>query len=211
MAPPIFIGGIRRSGTSLLRAIIGSHPHVAFYPYDLSLFTYYHHKYNVVDLRDPCNASQFFEQVESAVDLKDPNPIVCMLEIRQSFYRLPQHEKSVGFALESILRNYAQAFKRPRFGLKIPYQEFVADEIFSQFPDARIVQIVRDPRDISASHAAYDHGAWVKKTYTDDALIRDWLDSSTIAARNLEKYPGHYLVSRYEDLVLNPKATVKLL
>ena len=37
----IFIGGPQRSGTSLLRSIMGSHSDIAFFPYDLKLWTKY--------------------------------------------------------------------------------------------------------------------------------------------------------------------------
>ena len=37
----IVIGGAQRSGTSLLRSIVGSHSKVAMFPYDLRLWTYF--------------------------------------------------------------------------------------------------------------------------------------------------------------------------
>lgn len=205
---PIFIGGIRRSGTSLLRGIIGSHPDVAIYHQDLPLFSYYLDKFRACNLRDSCQASEFWAEIHRAIEFRDPNPPVCLKRIRSAFDQLPDQDKSVGSALECILRDYALAIGRPRFGLKTPYQEFSVDDIFAQFPGAKFVQIIRDPRDSSTSHAAYAHGAWINKIYTEDALIRDWASSSQRASINLDRFPESYLVLRYEDLASNPDATV---
>ncbi|HBL10559.1 MAG TPA: hypothetical protein DD379_03955, partial [Cyanobacteria bacterium UBA11162] len=68
---PIFIGGLHRSGTSLMRAIIGSHPTVAIYQTDLPLWRKFYNRYKDLDLNDPNIREQLIEKIFSDRKLEE--------------------------------------------------------------------------------------------------------------------------------------------
>ena len=65
VAAPIFIGGLTRSGTPLMRAIIGSHPAIAFFPADLPFWREFYVRYAGEDLRDAIVRSRLVDQILS--------------------------------------------------------------------------------------------------------------------------------------------------
>jgi len=70
-----------------------------------------------------------------------------------------------------------------------------------EFPQAKIIHTIRDPRDRYAS---------VRKRFGGDnprlgASTARWLSSINAARRNMQKYPENYLIIRFEDLVSDPE------
>jgi hypothetical protein len=73
------------------------------------------------------------------------------------------------------------------------------------YDDARIVHMVRDPRDRYADALAgrgVGHGGV-------GAAIRHWRESVTLALDHAAAWPDRYLVVRFEDLALDPDATLR--
>lgn len=81
---------------------------------------------------------------------------------------------------------------------KTPAHAFYLREIVSLYPDARVVHVVRDGRDVVRSLLAYQHG-------TADAAhaARQWRDSLAAVAAASPAVP-HLREVRYEDLRADP-------
>ena len=62
---PIFIGGMERSGTSLMRAIIGSHPDVALFEWDLPLWTSIFDRFKKKDLTQVSDLAKLLDEIFS--------------------------------------------------------------------------------------------------------------------------------------------------
>jgi len=58
---PVFIGGMERSGTSMLRAVVGSHPDIAFYEWD---HKFWFHNF-------PARAHEWQKSAQSAANEKN--------------------------------------------------------------------------------------------------------------------------------------------
>jgi len=197
MYNPVFITGTDRSGTSLLFALLASHPNLSMVR-RTNLWRWFYRRYG--DLRDPENFERCLRMMlrykRLAVLKPDPD------RIRQAFW---QGEPSYGRLFALLHAQHAADLGRARWGDKSLHTEHHADSIFHEFPQATIIHMLRDPRDRYAS---------VRKRYTDEtkgigAAMGRWLESTRAARRNLERYPDNYMMLRYETLAQHPKETIR--
>lgn len=135
-ASPIFIVGNGRSGTTLLRMMLCAHPRI-YLTHEASFWTWEEVWPREDDARGYLD---FFVRTFSFRWLKlDPRPLL---------EALPSP-----FAIEDRKALYLAAMKakaaeqgKPRFGDKTPNHSASLARIFEDFPDARVVRMVRDPR-----------------------------------------------------------------
>ena len=107
------------------------------------------------------------------------------------------------FAL--VGRQHAEKAGRARWGDQTAMLERHARGILGAYEDARIVHMIRDPRDRFADALATDgvgHGGV-------GAAIERWLESVALADSHAATWPDRYLVVRYEDLARNPGLTLR--
>ena len=195
---PIFIGGLDRCGKTLLRALLVSHPNIAIPDVGSNYWTFFYGQYG--NLNDPAN----FERCLAAMlrykhaRFIQPDPE----RIRREFWEgQPTYARL--FAL--FHQHYAERENKPRWGDQSGLIERYADQIFRAYPDAKMIHMVRDPRDrYQASLALWPKG----KMRVGGATAR-WLYSVRLARRNLRRYPNRYLVVRYESLVAQPEPTMR--
>lgn len=114
--------------------------------------------------------------------------------------------RSWGDLFGGFMELYAAERGRPRWGYKTPGNELHADAIFGAFPDARLIQMVRDPRDVAVSFRAAGGGTWA---YDPEAHRRDWRASVEAGIAGQERWPGQWMVVRYEDLVADREAVMR--
>jgi hypothetical protein len=145
---PFFIIGSERSGTTLLMAILGHHgrlavPEVAWY---YPRFRAFVHTYG--DLRKAENFRVLI--AEMIFGLKTPffgldlNPATVVDELLAQ-----TRENTFAEAYRVILQRYADAVGKPRWGEKTPHNLYYVGEILEDFPDAKIINLIRDGRDIA--------------------------------------------------------------
>lgn len=201
--PPFaFVVGCDRSGTTLVRALLDSHPDVAvpaesYFPLML--------------LRE----HDRFER-DGAVDadalLGALRPLV-----RWQRWQLPETvvrdqlardaPGTVADAVRSLYAAYAAHHGKSRFADKTPKFVFAIAELADALPDAVFVHLVRDGRDIALSRA--DAG-WRLRNIGTEALR--WVTHVERGRRAGERLaPGRYVELRYEDLVADPEAAARRL
>lgn len=204
----IFVGGAQRSGTSLVRSILGSHSKVAFFPYDLKLWTRYRDEFSDLDV----SLSSVQDHVINSI-LCDEKVVIAadvpsLKSIRKALKENSGTPRSVEEVFDAFLSAYAQRRNCELWGLKTPWNEFHAADILDFFSDAVFVHVIRDPRKSALSAMHVDGGSW----FYDPALhIRRWKKSANSALLNSKRFGNRYLVIRYEDLISDPRGTVKAL
>jgi hypothetical protein len=194
---PVFIGGAERSGTSLLYALLTSHPNISL-TRRTNLWAYFNNQYG--DLGRPENLERCLAALmryNRFLVLK-PDPE----EIRQEFWK---GQPSYGRLFEIIWKQFARRTGKSRWGDKSLNSERFADEIFRAFPNARILQIIRDPRDRYAS--ALKRWKTIRGRAGSGTAI--WLTSVRLGERNCQRYPGQYRIIRYETLAAQPEETLR--
>ncbi len=99
----------------------------------------------------------------------------------------------------AIMRAKAAQYGRPRYGDKTPMHWSNLDRIFEDFPDARIIHIVRDPRGTALSLAQMP---WACKSLYSNASFceREFT--------HVKKFESRICRVRLEDLLEDPRCTM---
>lgn len=188
---PIFIGGLFKSGTSLLRAMVGQHSAIAS-----GLETYWF-------------------DVDWAAGLGRGGELLSQYVAERAGYFDEDPDRAQAMAAEAagiedflgrLLSAHAARLGKRRWAEKTPGNVLHMDRILAHWPDARMLHIVRDPRDVFAS--LREAGKWD----TVDAFASRWctfLGTAEAHKRNLGLGPGNYLEVRYERLVLQPEEAMR--
>ncbi len=97
------------------------------------------------------------------------------------------------------MREKAARYGRPRFGDKTPGHVACLSDIFRDFPDARVIHTVRDPRDTVPS---LQRMPWMPPNLVSNALYL--ADERNLLAR----FRRRVLEVRLEDLLADPRSTM---
>jgi len=193
---PVFVVGCARSGTTLLQAMVQSHPRLAMPPENRFVMPVYRGRIEFGDLRQAENRDAV-AQVITAKGTKYRDLRVKASDIRRRVHEVPP---TVGSLLGAVLELFAQRFDKPRWGDKRPNYIQDLDVVLELFPDAQIIHMIRDGRDCVAS---LKRMKWW--TFGYPASVYKWahaIDTGLQARERLR--PDQYHEIRYEDLVTDP-------
>jgi hypothetical protein len=198
-ARPIFVVGCPRSGTTMLQLMLHAHRRIAIPPETRFLLTAYWQRRDLGDLRRADNRRRLARWIVDHPKTRfgdlglDPEDVVR---------RITDGPGTLGSALGAVFRAYAERFGKPRWGDKRPAYVQNLDVILRLFPDAQIINVVRDGR---ACVASLKEMSWHKQDiYGTVAAWARAIDDARRAARRLDAAQFHQL--RYEDLVADPRA-----
>lgn len=194
---PIYIAGLERSGTSLIFALLASHPNIAM-TRRTNLWTHFYDQYG--DLADPMNLDRCL-----ATMMRYKRLLVLEPDAERLRTDFLAGERTYGRLFALLEEQYAERLGKPRWGDKSLHTERYAAPIFDAYPGARIVHMMRDPRDRYAS----SYARWKVRRGGVGAGAAEWLASVRLARGNEQRYPDRYRVVRYETLATQPEATLR--
>lgn len=176
----IFIGGMFKSGTTLLRNMLGQHP---------NLFSGFETKWFLLD-----NPEKRADRLDMLSKLYEQDP-----EHLQKLWE----EAGSGAAFLSVFMNgNLKESDKARWIDKTPENIMHADEIFKSWSNGKLIHIVRDPRDVFV-------GRREAKGLDVEAFV-DVYEKMFMPCLDLfGKKTNQYMDIRYEDLINNPKGTMK--
>jgi hypothetical protein len=194
MSRPIFIVGCPRSGTSLLRNLLRSHPHLAF-PRESHFIPGFSRAYGdpgdehaAIDLARRVLSLSWIDRWE--LDLTPEAFASC---------------RSFRAVVSTLFEAWAVREGKPRWGDKTPHYVTEIPTLMRLFPEGQVIHVVRDGRDVAAS--------WVRtrlhpaNLYTAATLWRAWVRAGRHAGAAL---PGDaYTEVSYERLVGDTRATME--
>lgn len=189
----IFIGGIGRSGKTYVRLMLAAHPSIALSK-RTNLWTRYYDCFG--DLADDAVLDRCLAAMWTNKHVRALEPDAEAL--RREFRRGPRTYAHL-FAL--LHRRYAARLGKTRWGDQTEGVEEMAGPIFAALPNARIIHLIRDPRD------RYEALSSRRPGRLEEAVSR-WLRSAELGARNERRYPDRYCVVRYETLAREPAETL---
>lgn len=202
---PFFIIGSGRSGTTLTRAILQSHPVISIPPetYVLGACIKEYLRYR----RLPWNV--LVRMIMARFDYQRGDNGAHDIGIRlgdlyEPLARAPAAQRNGAFLLHSIYMHYARVEKpgATRWGDKTPTNTFHLGRIRRVFPDACFIHLIRDGRDVVSSYLRMR-----RYTTLDEAASR-WVRSVTFAQEFGRRWPKQYREVRYEDLVRESGKTI---
>ncbi|MEU8244190.1 sulfotransferase [Actinoplanes missouriensis] len=193
---PIFVVGCPRSGTTMLQLMLHAHPRIALPPENRFLLPGYERRHEYGDLSSPQQRRELAEWIVASPHFGDLG--LSGEAVVEAVVAAPP---TLGSAFGTIFQMYAQRFGKPRWGDKRPSYLRNLPVILRLFPDAQIINIVRDGRDCVAS---------LKETPWGPAdfgkLVDTWARSADASVRASREYPSDvYQQVRYEDLVADPE------
>ena len=232
----IFIVGVSRSGTTLMRRILDKHSRIGiatenhFLGHLLPWEGTRHYFPRLGDLHDDATVHALVELIYSGAlqrrsRLRELSPYWRWLTSKVppediEAYVLASDRTDRGL-FEAFLRIYADRRGKAVMGEKTPAHLDYVDELLAWFPDARIVHCLRDPRAIFVSelrrrtgHAAgvpYRQLAMVPALLSRFVLLQvvwAWARAVHQHRRLVRRYPDRYRLVRFEDVVAQPEATL---
>ncbi len=192
----IFVGGCERSGTSLVQKVLACHSRIAGGP-EL-VFTG-----RIAELYRQMSASyppEYAARIEAFYDREE------LAEAFRSFFarlfrRVLEHKPGARYLSE-----------------KTPSNIFAAAQLLEIFPDSRFIHVIRDGRDVLASHRDVKQrfensgrASWNRAGFRTHRICARWNRAAAIhfELTDQPRLAGRYLAIRYENLVRNPSTTLE--
>ena len=196
---PIFICGHPKAGTSLLRAILDSHPQLIVYPEETIFFRRYLPAARNLSLTEQLSLAEqqlihIFRWSQTApVASQEGYPdrdysAIPFEEVRQVLHQtITQAYRHPGDILSAVILAYGRVSQQitdqtKGWVEKSPYNEYYAEQIFTWWPQARCIHILRDPRDNYVSYQR-KHPDW-----SAEFFATNWSRSTQAGMNNHQKF-----------------------
>lgn len=191
-----FIVGRGRSGTTLIRSMLASHPEMAI-PYESHFPVTMALAGRRYEQEDTIDTARFLTDLLGHWAFKrwdlPPEEVVAMFR--------SEAPEDLPDAIRLVYRTYAKHHGKSRFGEKTPSFVLHIPLLAHVFPESRFIHIVRDGRDVALS---YRQGGWGPKDVEEAAIY--WKRFVERGRRDgLKLGPERYLEIRYEDLIDDPE------
>ncbi len=202
--PPIFIVGCERSGTTLLRLMLHSHPEIAIPPQTKFLKKLWKRRLQFGALEKNQNREKLIQWFS-----KNHNRNTKLVDLNLDWDKvrtdLNNCPPTLGSFVSVIFRRYSLQQGKIRWGDKRPYYIKYLPQLLSLFPSAKIIHIVRDGRD---SVASLKKMPWWKKSSIYSMLNwREAIRNGNKAGKNIPK--NQFFELKYEDLVANTETWLR--
>ena len=194
MPAPVFIVGCPRSGTSLFRNLLRSHPSLAF-PKESFFIPGLQRTYG-----DPQNNRRARRIAARLLNLPS---------VRQWGLGLSAKDFSDCRTFKQLVSRLFEAWARhenkPRWGDKTAEHVLAIPALYRLFPDAKFIHLLRDGRDVALSslEACGDPG----NLYTAATKWRDWVSAGLRAGTRLPL--TSYMEVKYESLLGDVRGTME--
>lgn len=228
---PVFVVGYMHSGTTLLFNILARHSSMyasggetKFFERQLMIRRAY------PDLRNDLTLRRFvcfvIGDITHRFDLDPPRALKAFgvsAECFEAMWAEAKQERDCGAVFRIVFDRLARQQGKTHWLEKTPTHVFHIDEIIRSIPDARFIEIVRDPRDVLASKKTRRATVWTTDRYTPEQRLNKHLEKAYdpiwdtlswksairagLAARRTNA--EQIFTIRYEDLVTDPERRIR--
>ena len=204
-AGPVFIVGMPRSGTKLLRGILNGHSQLCIPLNETEFLPAWIRRWaSFGDLSNRHTFMDFYQQFVETFYFKNR-----MREHGQQikpdvWYHNCDGDFSIANVFEQLIRHDAEVPNGALWGDKSPSYLNHMSAIRSIFPQAKFIHLLRDARDYVLSlEKAFGKNKYRAAQRWNDAMVQSKIDGDQLGANFIEV--------RYEDLVDNPRKEAKRL
>jgi hypothetical protein len=187
----VLIGGMPRSGTTLIETVIGSHSRIAIPPGDFP----------------------FAERASTGLSVDN---IFSIFKKKQTWeiWRVKDFSSVLdldhGDAFRATLIQYAEGVGKDIPGAKAPFSEFYIDtyQDWLAGDELKFIYVLRNPFDVMASlKHSHIHTNWRGFRDLIEVQARNWLRSTSIVMARANLEPQNFCIVRYEDFVRDSVGT----
>jgi len=231
----VFVVGVARSGTTLMRSLLSASDRIAvareshFMGHIFGRRGARHYFRRAGDLADDATIRRIVDMLYSG-EYKNhsrwrnlsPYWLWLMESVPRAELenRLLAAERSERGLMSTFMRVYADVESRPVMGEKTPTHLAYVDTLLRWFPDGRVIHMLRDPRAVYVSdrYRRRTKGrkpyTWLMKipllleTYLLLLTVVTWRRALRWHADYEKRHSGRYTLIRFEDLVRTPEDVV---
>lgn len=197
---PFFIFGCGRSGTSLLSRMLNQHSRLAV-PYESHLFNTFSPLLKYYgNLEEKKRRDSLISDILLTDVMNDWEPKLSVNEISKNI-----KENNFGGIFEAILTSWTEKNNKKRWGEKTPHHIDYWNEITTIWPDAKVIHIFRDGRDVALSLKNARFGPktiYANAKYWTNYLQRVDLLKAKIKTTNI-------IELSYEDMINNSEVQLR--
>jgi len=194
-----FIVGCPRSGTTLLRWMLDSHPVISVTPETHFGVDYVSNRGRFGPDGEPSSRRALLDDFCRSDGFKE-----LAIDEREFRIHAQADPKDPWLPLRAAMGDFGRLRKAKLVGEKTPSHALHVEALSQAFPESRFLLLRRDPRAVVAS---WHRTAWSKRTSTEVSEL--WRRSSRSMSRAYRALPGRCLEIRYEELVSNPTPVLK--
>jgi hypothetical protein len=207
---PIFILGMQRSGTTLLVSMLDKHPMVNMLPSETHLYVLFYKLFSYKNIKGKVFKS-YCDEV-----LPKINKGWTLPENQEALKQILSHienEEHISLEPNLLMENFIKFWTNDEnviSGEKTPAHIFYVEKILKQFPDARIIILLRDPRAVMLSDI-------VKLQNNKDILVQFNLFNFIfriqcvfdLAKKWQKKFPNNVQIYQFEDIISSPEIVLQ--
>jgi len=165
---PIFIVGAPRSGTTMLQYRLRNHPHISLPTGESHFFIpLYRNLESFGDLRQVDNIRRVLQAMhEQSRDFLETDLHGVKFDVDRLARELhAEGRHTMPAIISGLFEKNARGEGKSRWGDKTPYYVMHLPKLLEWFPDAQIVHLIRDGRDVALSLFGRQHDFSVYNTY----------------------------------------------
>ena len=199
---PLFVVGMPRSGTKLLRDLLNRNPKISIPVCESHFIPFFLKKYgNEPDFKNEAEKANFICEIKNTNFVWDLEKLGYNFD--ESDYLLSVDFNSWQSIFSELFKSLGPKKRKENiiWGDKTPGYVRHISLLKKLFPRSKFAHIIRDPRDYCNSVKK----TWGKSAYR--AAFR-WADTLEMASSSLTK-PDDYKEVKYEDLLENPENTMR--
>lgn len=191
---PVFIVGCARSGTTLLRNLLNSHPEIKFPPESHFILDFYHlfgdpkTEKDVIRILDHIKKHKRFKKFEICINKGEVKDIRRYSEL-----------------IDYIYTKFIGKYDAKRWGDKTPLYVLDLKLLVKLFSNAKIIHIIRDGRDVADSIIKTYFGP--NNTYLAAKYWKKHVEAGNSQGQSLGT--SRYKEIKYEDLLNNSEQTLR--
>lgn len=204
---PVFLLATERSGSNLVRSILGTHSEIAApHPFETSFPGFPEH----IDVPARLDDETLYKLVRDILIQKEfsIHPLDAPIDVGDVHERVTAIERPTYLDIqEAIYDQYVDRAEKRRWVSKHDGLFYCLDAVLDHYGDdrtPRFVHLVRDPRDVVLSFKSV-----TTSDYHPFYNARKWREEQRMAMELHEESPDLTRVVRYEDLLQEPRETVE--